>query len=115
MQLRVRAITSGGPWLAARLTSRRPPESAKVGRRPDHCQVPAREILDGMSKTSVEVDRDIASEAAAVLGTTTLRDTIDASLREIVNAKRRIELIALLRDTNHYDFDTIDDAWGGKD
>jgi len=72
-------------------------------------------ILEPMSKTSVDVDRDIASEAAAILGTTTLRDTIDASLREIVNAKRRIEFIALLQNAEHYDFDTIEDAWGGND
>lgn len=68
-----------------------------------------------MSKTSVEVDRDIAAEAAAILGTTTLRDTIDASIREIVNARRRIEFVALLRDTDHYDFDAVEDAWGGTD
>jgi Arc/MetJ family transcription regulator len=68
-----------------------------------------------MSKTSVEVDRDIAAQAAAILGTTTLRDTIDASLREIVNAKRRLELVALLRDSDRYDLDTVDNAWGGDD
>lgn len=68
-----------------------------------------------MSKTSVEIDRDIASQAADILGTTTLRDTIDASLREIVNAKRRLELVALLRDTDRHDLDAADDAWGGDD
>ncbi len=67
-----------------------------------------------MSKTSVEIDRDIASKAAEILGTTTLRDTIDASLREIVNAKRRIELLALLQDPDRHDFDTIEDSWGGN-
>ncbi len=66
-----------------------------------------------MSKTSVEIDRDIASQAADILGTTTLRDTIDASLREIVNAKRRLELIALLSDPNRFDLDGGEDAWGG--
>ncbi len=68
-----------------------------------------------MSTTSVEVDGDIAAQAAAILGTTTLRDTIDASLREIVNAKRRLELVALLRDSDRYDLDTVDNAWGGDD
>jgi Arc/MetJ family transcription regulator len=68
-----------------------------------------------MSKTSVEIDRDIASQAAEILGTTTLRDTIDASLREIVNAKRRLELIALLRDPGRFDLEAVDDAWGGDD
>jgi len=66
-----------------------------------------------MSKTSVEIDRDIASQAADILGTTTLRDTIDASLREIVNAKHRLELIALLSDPNRFDLDAAEDAWGG--
>lgn len=66
-----------------------------------------------MSKTSVEVDRDIADQAADILGTTTLRDTIDASLREIVNAKRRLELIALLQDPDRFDLDSASDAWGG--
>lgn len=66
-----------------------------------------------MSKTSVEVDRDIANQAADILGTTTLRGTIDASLREIVNSKRRLELIALLQDTDRYDLDAASDAWSG--
>jgi Arc/MetJ family transcription regulator len=67
-----------------------------------------------MSKTSVEIDPDIAREAAAILGTTTLRATIDAALREIVHAKRRLELIALLSDESRFDFDKIDRAWGGE-
>lgn len=66
-----------------------------------------------MAKTSVEIDRDIAQQAAAILGTSTLRDTIDASLREIVNAKRRLELVALLGDPGRYDLDAADQAWGG--
>ena len=66
-----------------------------------------------MSKTSLEIDRDIADQAAAILGTTTLRETVDASLREIVNAKRRLELIALLSEAGRFEFDAIDDAWGG--
>ncbi|NOX30286.1 MAG: hypothetical protein GXP35_09610, partial [Actinobacteria bacterium] len=60
-----------------------------------------------------EVDRDIAEQAAQILGTTTLRATIDASLREIVNAKRRLELISLLQDPDRYELDTSTDAWGG--
>ena len=66
-----------------------------------------------VSKTSVEIDRDIADQAAAILGTVSLRDTINESLREIVNAKRRLELVALLSNEGRFDFDTADDAWGG--
>jgi Arc/MetJ family transcription regulator len=66
-----------------------------------------------MAKTSVEVDRDIADEAARILGTTTLRDTIDASLREVVNSRRRLELVALLAEEGRFDFGAVDRAWGG--
>lgn len=68
-----------------------------------------------MSKTSVEIDRDIAAQAAEILGTTSLRETIHASLLEIVNAKRRLEIIALLGEPGRFDFEAMDDAWGGKD
>ena len=50
-----------------------------------------------------------------ILGTSTLRDTIDASLHEIVNAKRRLELIALLSEEGRFDFDTMTSAWGGDE
>jgi Arc/MetJ family transcription regulator len=66
-----------------------------------------------MNKTSVIVDKDIADQAATILGTETLRDTIDASLREVVNAKKRLELIELLGDTSKFDFSVLDKAWGG--
>lgn len=65
-----------------------------------------------MAKTSVHVDRDIAREAAAILGTTTLRDTINASLKEVVHAKRRLELIALLSQEGRFDFQAAEHAWG---
>jgi len=67
-----------------------------------------------VSKTSVEIDRDIAAQAADILGTATLRDTIDAALREIVDARRRLELIAMLSEPGRFDFDAAEDAWGGE-
>jgi Arc/MetJ family transcription regulator len=67
-----------------------------------------------MSKTSVEVDQDILREAAAILGTRTLRDTIDAALREVVHTQRRLELIALLSQEGRFDFQSADGA-GGAD
>ena len=66
-----------------------------------------------MSKTSLEIDRDIAAQAARILGTKTLRDTVDASLREIVNARRRLEFVSLLSEPGRYDFGALDGAWGG--
>jgi Arc/MetJ family transcription regulator len=68
-----------------------------------------------VTKTSVEVDRDIAAEAAAILGTSTLRDTIHASLLEIVNARRRLELVSLLGEPGRFDFDAAAAAWGGNE
>jgi Arc/MetJ family transcription regulator len=66
-----------------------------------------------VSKTSIEVDRDIARQAAAILGTTTLRDTVHASLLEVINAQRRIELVALFGEEGRFDFDAAEAAWGG--
>lgn len=68
-----------------------------------------------MSKTSVDVDKDIVQQAAAILGTGTLRETIDAALREIVHAKRRLELVALLGEDGRFDFAAAEAAWGGTD
>lgn len=63
----------------------------------------------------MDVDRDIARQAAAILGTDTLRDTINASLREVVDARRRLELIVLLSDPARVDFEVTDAAWGGAE
>jgi Arc/MetJ family transcription regulator len=43
-------------------------------------------------KTTVDVDREVAAEAALVLGTKTLKDTVNAALREVVNAELRRDL-----------------------
>lgn len=43
-------------------------------------------------KTTIDVDRDAASEAAEILGTKTLKDTVNAALREVVDAELRREL-----------------------
>ncbi|MDY7105861.1 MAG: hypothetical protein S0880_32145 [Actinomycetota bacterium] len=67
-----------------------------------------------MARTSVDVDRDIAREAAEILGTRTLRETIDASLREVVAARRRLELVELLAEPGRFDFDAAGRAWGDE-
>ncbi|MEI2638724.1 MAG: hypothetical protein V9F03_06980 [Microthrixaceae bacterium] len=67
-----------------------------------------------MAKTSVEIDRDLISEAAEILGTGTLRDTIDAALREVVNVRRRLGVLALLADNDRFDLAVDGErlAWG---
>ena len=68
-----------------------------------------------MSKTSVEIDQDIVREAAEILGTRTLRATVDAALREVVHARHRLELIAMLAQEGRFDFEAAEAAWGGRD
>lgn len=46
----------------------------------------------GSVKTSIVIDKEAAAEAAALLGTTTLKDTVDAALREVVSAELRRQL-----------------------
>ena len=65
-----------------------------------------------MSKTSVEIDPDILGQAADILGTTTLRATIDAALHEVVHARRRLELVALFSQEGRFDFEAAQRAWG---
>ncbi len=121
-----RTTTSPTPSAAASRTTTAAPNASptrsmwgcptRSGAMPDPTPTGLRrpsDILNPMSKTSVDVDRDIAREAAEILGTTTLRETIDASLREIVNAKRRLELISLLGEDGRFDFDVAERAWGG--
>ncbi|CAN5564550.1 MAG: hypothetical protein ACR2JF_15435 [Iamia sp.] len=65
------------------------------------------------TKTSVEVNRELARSAGEILGTTTLRATIDAALRDVVDARQRLEALALLGEQGRFDFSSIDRAWGG--
>ena len=43
-------------------------------------------------KTSIDIDREAADEAAEILGTKTLKETVDAALREVVSAEHRRQL-----------------------
>lgn len=43
-------------------------------------------------KTTIDIDRAAADEAAEILGTKTLKDTVDAALREVVSAELRRQL-----------------------
>lgn len=47
--------------------------------------------------------------------TRTLRETIHASLLEVVNARRRLELIGLFSQPERFYFDAADTAWGGDE
>ena len=48
-------------------------------------------------KTTVDVDRELADEAAEILGTKSLKDTVNGALREVVNAELRRQLAGRIR------------------
>ncbi len=48
-------------------------------------------------KTTVDVDRTLADEAAEILGTKSLKDTVNSALREVVAAKYRRQLADRIR------------------
>jgi hypothetical protein len=65
-------------------------------------------------KTSFEVDFDKVDAAKDILGTTTLTDTVDMALGEIINLERRRRLVELLFDPNTLalgDPDAMAGAW----
>ncbi|HEU0169285.1 MAG TPA: type II toxin-antitoxin system VapB family antitoxin [Chloroflexota bacterium] len=66
-----------------------------------------------MPKTSIDIDRDIARQAAEILGTSTPRETVDAALHEVVRAQMRQELIRLFSEPGRFDFEAAEHAWGG--
>jgi Arc/MetJ family transcription regulator len=43
-------------------------------------------------KTTIDVDRELADEAAEILGTTTLKDTVNLALSEVIRARLRERL-----------------------
>jgi hypothetical protein len=49
-------------------------------------------------KTSIDVDRALADEAAEILGTTTLKETVNVALSEVIRARLREQLAAAILD-----------------
>lgn len=48
-------------------------------------------------KTSIDIDRELADEAAEILGTETLKDTVHLALVEVVRAESRRRLAERIR------------------
>ena len=62
-----------------------------------------------MAKTTVDIDREAAAEAAEILGTTTLRETVNESLREVIDMKRRrLRFFELVSDPERFDFSVLE-------
>ena len=51
-----------------------------------------------MAKTSVEIDPDKLHRTRAILGTQSIRDTIDAAFREVIRINAARDLITLAKD-----------------
>jgi Arc/MetJ family transcription regulator len=49
-------------------------------------------------KTSIDVDRTLATEAAEILGTRTLKETVNTALQEVVRQKLLRDLAQEVRD-----------------
>ncbi len=45
----------------------------------------------------------------------TPRDTVDATMPEVVDAGRRLESVALLSQEGRFDFDASEEAWEGRE
>jgi Arc/MetJ family transcription regulator len=48
-------------------------------------------------KTTIDVDREVADRVARLLKTRSLKDTVNAALREVLSASKRHELAARVR------------------
>jgi hypothetical protein len=59
-------------------------------------------------KTSFEVDFDKVERAKKLLGTTTLTDTVDAALDEVIALQRRRELVDLLFTDDRIELDNAE-------
>lgn len=70
--------------------------------------------ISRMRKTTLEIDDEVLEEARAILGTSGIKDTIDAALNEILafEARRRdIERMTTMRGLDLDDPEVMAQAW----
>jgi Arc/MetJ family transcription regulator len=48
-------------------------------------------------KTSLVIDREKVARAKKILGTTTLAETVDAALEDVINHERRMQLLEQIK------------------
>jgi Arc/MetJ family transcription regulator len=48
-------------------------------------------------KTSLVIDREKVARAKKILGTTTLAETVDAALEDVINHERRMQLLTQIK------------------
>jgi Arc/MetJ family transcription regulator len=57
-----------------------------------------------VQRTTVEFDLERLAEVRKLLGTTGIKDTIDAAFDQIIRQARRMALLDQLRDPDKFDF-----------
>lgn len=65
-------------------------------------------------KTTIEIDEDLLDEVRGVLGTTTLKDTVDQALREVLRERARrdeVEALSAMRGMDLDDDEVMAGAW----
>lgn len=68
----------------------------------------------GTRKTSVEIDEELLCEAKRILSTSTVRETVEESFREVVRKEARQQEIEALSSMEGMDLDdpeVMDEAW----
>lgn len=61
-----------------------------------------------MTKTAINIDRDLAAEAQRVLDAPTLTATVDGALRAVVRRARIGEAMELLKEVDYRYLDELD-------
>lgn len=54
-------------------------------------------LISKPDKTSMVIDREKVARVKKVLGTTTLAETVDAALEDVINHERRMSLLERIR------------------
>jgi len=62
----------------------------------------------GARKTSIAIDQELAAAAMKVLGTTSLQETVEGALREVLKVQARRDEVAALGRTRGMDLDKPD-------
>src|SRR5262245_60209044 len=67
-----------------------------------------------MTKMSIDIDQDLLTAAAEILGTKTKKETVNAALREVAAQQRRVEAFDELTEmvtSGALDPSALEDAW----
>lgn len=68
------------------------------------------DTLQGMTKRLVEIDDDLLARARTVAGTDTIRATVDAALRSLVDRDTGLRHVARLRTAGALDIVVLNEA-----